>query len=295
MSKILNCLKNCFSKVWEYKLLYCERFMSCLAVLMTVYSLISICDSIDCFFTKYSIICIVAIIISCIVYALWRVFKKKSDLTIEINKRTKLHIKEGNLWESNNIKLIPVNEYFDTHVGDNIINEKSIHGQFLTKYQNEIADIKKQIGNQLAKIDDVPNGRKRDLVDGLPQKRYPLGTCIRVCINKQSFILLALTRFDVNEHVDVSAEEYPEIIRKMFNGIQELNNGNAVEMPFVGRGISGFDLTPMQMLNIIVQQALMADKLQITHDITLWLYGEDVNDVDLDVIEYLSKRWKMLK
>lgn len=295
MSKILNCLKNRFSKVWEYKLLYCERFMSCLAVLMTVYSLISICDSINFFFTKYSLLCIVAIIVSCIVYALWRVFKKKSDLTIEINKRTKLHIKEGNLWESNNIKLIPVNEYFDTHVGDNIINEESIHGQFLTKYQNEIADIKKQIGNQLAKIDDVPNGRKRDLVDGLPQKRYPLGTCIRVCINKQSFILLALTRFDVNEHVDVSAEEYPEIIRKMFNGIQELNNGNAVEMPFVGRGISGFDLTPMQMLNIIVQQALMADKLQITHDITLWLYGEDVNDVDLDVIEYLSKRWKMLK
>ena len=45
----------------------------------------------------------------------------------------KLTIKQGDLFVCNGVVLIPVNEYFDTHVGDGVINENSIHGLFINE------------------------------------------------------------------------------------------------------------------------------------------------------------------
>ena len=46
----------------------------------------------------------------------------------------KLTISEGDLFAQEGIILIPVNEYFDVHVGDGIIDPGSIHGLFIRKY-----------------------------------------------------------------------------------------------------------------------------------------------------------------
>ena len=205
-------------------------------------------------------------------------------------------IKNGDIFKANGMKVIPVNEYFDTHLGDGIINESSIHGQFLSKYINQISSLRKMIDEQLSKFEPLPENRTRTMVDNLPKNRYSLGTCVRIIIDKQYYLLVAIARFNSNEHVEPSTEEYPEVIRKLFNGIEQLNDGNAVYMPLVGSGNSGYELTNMQMLNTIVQAASNANKLSITNGLYLYLYNdEQIASINLNIIKYLYDRWITLK
>lgn len=287
-------MKKVLKTIWQYKLLLGTKFMEALGVLMLLYELLSLIDSWNDFLS--TIWMFIAIVVISLGYACLSIFKKRKTLTIEINTRTQMTIEKGDIMKVDGVKVIPVNEYFDTHLGNGIIKETSLHGQFLSRYKDRIPELRKNIDEQLSRFDPLPSNRNRDMVDGLPQKRYPLGTCIRVAIDGQYYLLIAITRFNSNEHVETSAEEYPEVIRKMFNGIEQLNNGNAVYMPLVGSGISGYELTNMQMLNSIVQAAHNANKLSITNGLYLYLYDDkQIASINLNIIKYLYDRWITLK
>ena len=289
-------MKKIIGTIWQYKLLLSTKFLEALGVLLLVYELFSIVfdKCLECKSLKIWIfICILSV---CIGYALWSLFRKKKELTLRINKRTELTIEKGNVLKANGMRVIPVNEYFDTHLGDGIIKETSIHGQFLAQFKERIPEIRKTIDEQLARLDTLPSNRERDMVVGLPQKRYPLGTCVRIIIDRQYYLWVATTRFNSNEHVEVSAEEFPEVMRKMFNGIEQLHDGNAVYLPLVGSGISGYELTNMQILNTIVQAAHNANRLSLTNGLYLYMYDDkQINSINLNVIKYLYDRWVALK
>ena len=289
-------MKKVIETIWQYKLLLGTKFMEALGVLMLLYELFSLikpeCLEHSC--VKLGVF--LFIVLLSVGYALRSIFCKKKDLTICINKRTQMTIKKGNIFNANGMKVIPVNEYFDTHLGDGIINETSLHGQFLSQYKERIPELRKMIDERLSHIEPLASNRNRDMVDDLPQKRYPLGACIRVAVDGQHYLLVATTRFNSNEHVETSAEEYPEVIRKLFNGIEQLNDGNAVYMPLVGSGISGYELTNMQILNTIVQAAHNANRLSLTNGLYLYLYDEkQIDSINLNVIKYLYDRWITLK
>lgn len=234
----------------------------------------------------------VIIVLTSLYYAWWSILRKPDSLELGINKRTKMSIKLANLMAANGMKVIPVNEYFDTHNGDGIINPESLHGQLNALFSDNISDLRSQIDAQLVAKDKLPSNRVRTMVSGLPSNRYPLGTCVRVRKGDQIFMLVALTRFNANEHVEVATEEYPEIIRKMFNGIEQLNDGNPVYLPLIGSGISGYQLTEMQMLDTIVRSAHNADTLAVTKGITLCLYNqEQLDKLNLNIIKYLYNRY----
>lgn len=57
----------------------------------------------------------------------------KTKVTINVQPQLKLTIKQGDLFVCNGVVLISVNECFDTHVGDGVINENSIHGLFINE------------------------------------------------------------------------------------------------------------------------------------------------------------------
>lgn len=229
-------------------------------------------------------------------YAWYQILRKPKSLKLEINKRTSLYVKKENLMAVNGVKVIPVNEYFDTHNGDGIINPSSLHGQFLSLFDGRIEELRQKIEDQLSKMQPLPSNRQRSMVSDLPQVRYPLGTCIRITDNGNTYMLVAVTRFDQNEHVDVATEEYPEIIRKMYNGIEHFQDGDPVYLPLIGSGISGYQLTSMQILNTLVQMAHNADRLAVTKGIHICIYDDkQMDSLNLNIIEYLYNRWKTLK
>lgn len=283
-----------FKMICSYWKPLLTEFLAALGSLMLVWEVASL------FLTGFEIILpmwanitiAVTLVLGSLYYAWWKILKKPDSIELEINKRTNLSIKLANLMLANGMKVIPVNEYFDTHNGDGIINPGSLHGQLNTLFSDNIMDLRNQIDVQLATKDTLPSNRERTMVTGLPTKRYPLGTCVRVRKDNQTYMLVALTRFNANEHVEVATEEYPEIIRKMFNGIEQLNDGNPVYLPLIGSGISGYQLTEMQMLDTIVRSAHNADTLAVTKGITLCLYNqEQLDKLNLNIIKYLYNRY----
>ena len=296
----LNSIKivNKMKQIWSFRIIFFSSTFACLGVLMTLWEIAGFFCELDEleYGTTISIVVGLTILVVSFVYAYRKLFCKKDKLELEINKRTTLYIRKENLMSVNGVKVIPVNEYFDTHNGDGIINPSSLHGQFLSLFDGRIDELRQKVATQLAQIQPLPSNRYRTMVPGLPQVRYPLGTCIRITDNGNTYMLVAVTRFDQNEHVDVATEEYPEIIRKMYNGIEHLQDGNPVYLPLIGSGISGYQLTNMQILDTLVQMAHNADRLAVTQGIHICIYNDmQMESLNLNIIEYLYNRWKTLK
>ena len=288
---VLNYIKivNEMKQIWNFRVMFFSSAFACLGVLMTLWEITGFFCEFDEleYGTTISIVVGLTILVVSFVYAYQKLFCKKDKLELAINKRTTLYVQKENLMAVNGVKVIPVNEYFDTHNGDGIINPSSLHGQFLSLFDGRIDELKQKVETQLAQIQPLPSNRQRTMVPGLPQVRYPLGTCIRITDNGNTYMLVAVTRFDQNEHVDVATEEYPEIIRKMYN---------AVYLPLIGSGISGYQLTNMQILDTLVQMAHNADRLAVTQGIHICIYNDmQMESLNLNIIEYLYNRWKTLK
>lgn len=297
---VLNYIKivNEMKQIWNFRVMFFSSAFACLGVLMTLWEITGFFCEFDEleYGTTISIVVGLTILVVSFVYAYQKLFCKKDKLELAINKRTTLYVQKENLMAVNGVKVIPVNEYFDTHNGDGIINPSSLHGQFLSLFDGRIDELKQKVETQLAQIQPLPSNRQRTMVPGLPQVRYPLGTCIRITDNGNTYMLVAVTRFDQNEHVDVATEEYPEIIRKMYNGIEHLQDGNPVYLPLIGSGISGYQLTNMQILDTLVQMAHNADRLAVTQGIHICIYNDmQIESLNLNIIEYLYNRWKTLK
>lgn len=280
----------------QYRKLVWSTFLEVLATLLTLWTVVELCIDEISICCKISVA--IGVVILSVIIALCKIMHHPESKELEINNRTKLIIEKGDIFDvsKNSACVIPVNDYFDTHLGNGIINSSTIHGKFLKRFEGRIPQLRKDIDAQLAKIQPLPVDRTRTQVPGLPQKRYPLGTYIRIFDDEQVFILVAASRFNKDEHPEVVAEEYPEMVRKMYKGIENLHDGRTVYLPLIGSGLSGYGLTNMQMLNTLVQAAYNADKLAITEGIRIRIYTDnDWKSLNLNVIEYLFDRWKTLK
>lgn len=289
-------MKKKIREIWHYRLYVNSRIFESLGVMMLLYELMLTITPIKDFISTHNLIVFFVIVLISVVYSIYGLLWPKRKLTLNINKRTQFVIEQGDLMKSDGIRVIPVNEYFDTHLGDGIVNRCSLHGQLLFSNSRKIHRLRQMIDDQLAYQTPLPSNRNRNMVSGLPNKRYPLGTCIRIYTNDICYILVAITHFDKYEHVDVTTEEFPDIIRKMFIGIEQLHDGKPVYMPLVGSGISGYELTNMQILYIIVQAAQMAKKLNITKGLHLYVNNEEqMKSINLNVIKYMFNRWTKLE
>lgn len=282
----------------QYRQIAYTKFAEVLGLMMVIWSVIELLLPLDAIPLCGRVCVVVMIIAISIVAALCAVLKKRDVLELQINKRTKLEIKQDDMFVASKgaVCVIPVNEYFDTHLEEGIISKNTLHGTFLSFFENRIPQLRNDIDRQLDKIIALPSNRKRTMVPDLPQRRYPLGTCVRIVDEDRTYLLVAISRFNEFEHVDVAREEYPEIVRKMFNGIENLRDAKAVFMPLLGSGNSGYELTNMQILNTMVQAAYNADRLAVTEGMHICIYGKEMwNSLNLNVIKYLFDRWKSLK
>ena len=231
-----------------------------------------------------------------LLWGIWFLFKTKQKVTLKINNRTKLSIFYGDLFKEQNIRVIPVNEYFDTHLGDGIIAANTVHGQFLKRFMARIPELRMKIDAQLQHLSRLPNARQRNMVEGLPQIPYPLGTTIRIEMDGQYYLLVAVTRFNQDEHVEVADSEYMGIMQRLFYRIEQLNDGKPVSLPLIGSGQAGFGYTNMQLLNLMVQAASLSDRLAVINGIHVVLFdGESIRkSINLSVIKSLFDNWKIL-
>lgn len=281
--------------ICNYWRLLLTRFWAALAILQAVKNLLSLIPQIKQVVDGYGIICFTLIVIVSLLYSYYVLCSKRKSLSLKLNKRTTLNVFYGDLFAQEGMKVIPVNEYFDTHLGDGIVAPNTVHGLFLKKYQGQIPRLNNLLRKQLEKQTPVQEAhREREMVPGLPQTPYPLGTCVRLEVDNKKYLLVAVTRFNKNEHVDINLHEYPIVIQKLFYGIEQLCDANPVYLPLIGGGQAGVKLSKMQLLNTIIR-AGQNSEVSIVNGVNIVLYGDDAkNEINLNLIQHLYECWKVL-
>ncbi|MDA1379583.1 DUF6430 domain-containing protein [Plesiomonas shigelloides subsp. oncorhynchi] len=64
--------------------------------------------------------------------------RTKNKISLKLTDKVKAEVYYGNLFDAQEIIVIPVNEYFDTIVDDKIISSKTVHGKFIKIFLTEM-------------------------------------------------------------------------------------------------------------------------------------------------------------
>lgn len=278
-----------------YWRLLLNRFLAALGILLALKNFFIFIPCVKEYIDAYGVLGFCVVLVVGLVYSFWILLGNSHKLILNLNTTTKLTVSYGDLFAQEGMKVIPVNEYFDTHLGDGIVSPNTIHGMFLKKYQGQLTRVDSMIRKELENSTPLPAPyRTRDIVDELPQTPYPLGTCIRLTIDNKKYLLVAFTRFNENEHVDIGLAEYPIVIQKLFCWMEQLCDANPVYLPLLGGGQAGVKLTKMQLLNTIIR-AGQNSEVSIPKGVHVILYGDELKkEINLNIIKHLFECWKGL-
>lgn len=216
--------------------------------------------------------------------------KKRFEI-ISANNGYKLYIQYGNIFdekviinslERRNI-VIPVNRCFDTIVDNDLISEKTLHGDFLKKlyaqniYTENSLNIK--IQQKLANMNyktisknDKPRGNR---------KRYDVGTIINLPIsNKENYLLWGLSSFDNQLKAYTTMQEYVLAVQKLIEACNTESEGFPVVIPLVGAGLSRTNKGQEDIISYLIN-AFKLNKSEINCDIHIVIKEELKNEISI--------------
>jgi len=171
-----------------------------------------------------------------------------------IIKGIKINIFYGDIFNSQGLKLIPFNEYFDTLVDNKIIAENTLNGRFIKRYYPTIANLDKQISSAL---NNKPYATNDSRSVGKKMK-YELGTTIEV---DNQYILTAFTRFDTENRAYLTKGEYLLFLDNLWKEINRVYAQRNINIPLIGSGISriGNDLKLQDYLEQILNSLKLSN------------------------------------
>jgi len=192
------------------------------------------------------------LIITIFIYLLYRA-NHSDKIQISVNG-LKVSIFYGDLFNSEGLKLIPFNEYFDTLVDNKIIAEKSLNGKFIKRNYPTILNLDSQIEIALNGKPFESNNRRK----AGKSKKYELGTTIEV---ENSFVLTAFTHIDDENRAYLSKGEYLFFLDNLWKEINRIYAQRDINIPLLGSGISriGSDLKLQDYLEQILNSLKLSN------------------------------------
>jgi hypothetical protein len=194
----------------------------------------------------------------------------------------------GDILSKNGIIVIPVNAEFDTIVGNSVVSEKTLHGKFILKYyKRATSTLESAIQHQLSSIsyEDRPQKSKGN------RKRYPIGTCVKIEIDKKVFVLVALSRFDDNCIAGSSIEDLNECLSSVWQWIASNLERSDVFLPIMGTGFSRILGNKFEKIKPIIGSGIAAIKQgNIYESFNIVVPVSSILDAanHLEFIEYMS-------
>lgn len=218
------------------------------------------------------------IILISISYALKQVWKP-SKIEIKVsNSNTTIEVVFGDLFQQDGIRAIAVNEFFDSKLG-RPVSDKSLHGLFLKKcFGAQPESFDKQVNAQLKGIERS----EVDKVEG-KTKRFPIGSSALITVDQDRYLAFAFAKTDPE-----TCKAYSDVtmmwvaLHQMWQRARIESNGNALNVPLVGSGLSGLGLPTRDLLNLIILSAITETKSkQVTGRIRIVLHRDRFEDLDL--------------
>ncbi len=141
--KLLESLKFAFKKY------VIKSYLFVFSLILTVASIVFIFVPLTNKELKvYALIILVAILTLTFILN-YLILKNRKSIKIKINQ-TDVTIRFGDIFRNKDFdkktyRLIGVNDYFDTHLGDGIIDGNTLHGKYLIKYNESCKDLDERI------------------------------------------------------------------------------------------------------------------------------------------------------
>lgn len=214
---------------------------------------------------------------------------KPSRVALPIpNSNTCLEILFGDLFEQDGVRLISVNDCFDSEIG-RPVSDKSLHGIFL----------KRCFGGHPESFDTLVDKELKGIPFTTTQKvagkanAYAIGTTAVVTVNLDVYLLFVLT------HSDPQTCKASSDVTLLWSALGAAwdrarieAGGHPVNLPLVGSGLSGIGLPTRDLLNLLILSAITKTKeKEITGRIRIVLHRDRFDDVDLrDVKKYWSEK-----
>jgi Domain of unknown function (DUF6430) len=219
-----------------------------------------------------------------VAFGVFRSFPKQATKLRIKSINTTIEVSFGDLFHSQSSKIISVNEFFDSELGDHV-SERSVHGQFIRRYFsghpasfNELVD---------AELRGMPNDEVSRTTGRT--KRYPIGTTAVIRVGSEQFFLTAVTHTDLVTLK--SACDTPTLWRALsglWSAIRNRAGGAPVAMPLIGGGLAGIGLAPQALLHLIVMSIVDASRERhIASPIHIVLPYSLFDEIDLESLENL--------
>ena len=217
--------------------------------------------------------------INIITYVLtWFYCNRIKTVSLKIRK-TKIIIKEGDLFNESGKRVIAFNEYFDTQVDDVVIAKGSLNGIFIDKHIKNISAFDSHIRNYLSsktpKFVDEQRGMGK-------KESYDLGTIVPY----DEYLLLAYSRFDQNNRAYLTKEDISKLYLNMWNEIDIVKAYNSIAMPVLGSSgiVRNMNLTPQQLVELILWSFRISG-INLTRLATLTIVVHKTMTDDIDFLK----------
>lgn len=266
-----------------------ETLISTLGALSAVVTLISFVFQVQNPCTLVIVIYFVIVIGGSLLIS-WLLTRRKDSLKLKLSNTLTVNVKAGDLFDfasGTNYVVIPVNEYFDTEVNTKIVSPSSLHGQFINKhFEYNHPVLHEQIESYLTKnkVENIEVSNRPN--EGGYNKKYPLGTCVPVQVGQVTYILVALTHFDNEDHAYVELSEFGRCISSVCRFIDNNAGNRPVYMPLMGMGLSRLNQTGQFILKYTLDTIVGVKDLAIPGGLNIVVYPPTVKTLDLNAIKY---------
>ena len=195
------------------------------------------------------------------------------------SKGKTIRIGQGDIFQQEEIIVIPVNRCFDTVVDDDIIAGSSLHGKFILRFfRDDAQSLDIIIEKQLSDVRFDQQRRVRG-----KEKCYAPGTVVSIDCDKRTYILLALTEFDENNNAGCTLPDYCSAIEDLLEYLNVHCQGRKVSLPLIGGGLSRMNSSPEDLLELLIA-LIKTDSHDCPKDIEICLTENTLESIDLSKI-----------
>lgn len=205
---------------------------------------------------------------------------KGTDLTITIGF--------FDLFKQKGSFIIPVMDTFDNDCSNDLVNPKTIHGQFVKNYfDNNIGQLDREISNSLKQNNQELIGTEANLPGN--NNRYEIGSTACIQNGDKIFYLSALSKMTERRNVEIRPEFIVNFLSNLWVFIVEYGTyTDEINIPVIGTGIKRLpaQFTNQDILYEVVNSFISSAKSNSPcKTLRICLYYRDFDKYDLDKIK----------
>ncbi len=169
-----------------------------------------------------------------------------------------LELVVGDVFDSRDALIIPTSVTFDTNTNDQSIHPNSIQGQFTKRFYSSDGHLDRDLQAKLQDerpiktltVDEKPFGKR---------KEYPVGTCVRVCVDGQAAYFLALTRYNRDKTSSATLADLTTALDSLWKHVRSRGELEHLVSPVIGSGRARVNETQENLIKETVRSFARAN------------------------------------